>query len=130
MFIQFGNDPYNFGEIYNVADAISSEGKAGQKMKVTYDANVSFGSVLKHLDVLTGDELRAYATGAGQSAKSNYYLMNDNVDWFDQIYRTAISTDHNISITGGTKNMPYRAAIGYTNQNGVIKTEIKIKGED
>ena len=30
MFIQFGNDSYNFGEIYNVADAVSSEGKAGQ----------------------------------------------------------------------------------------------------
>ena len=103
----------------------TKKGKAGQKMKVTYDANVSFGSVLKHLDVLTGDELRAYATGAGQSAKSNYYLMNDNVDWFDQIYRTAISTDHNISLMGGVKNnvvdMPYRASVGYTLNNGAVK---------
>ena len=74
----------------------TKKGKAGQKMKVTYDGNVSFGTVLKHLDVLTGDELRAYATSAGQSAQANYYLMNDNVDWFDQIYRTAVSTDHNI----------------------------------
>ena len=103
----------------------TKKGKAGQKMKVTYDANVSFGSVLKHLDVLTGDELRAYATGAGQTAKANSYLMNDNVDWFDHIYRTAISTDHNISLMGGVKNnvvdMPYRASIGYTLNNGAVK---------
>ena len=40
----------------------TKKGKSGQKMKVSYDGNVSFGSVLKHLDVFTGDELRAYAT--------------------------------------------------------------------
>lgn len=103
----------------------TKKGKAGQKMKVSYDGNVSFGSVLKHLQVLTADELRAYALGAGQSRNANYYLMNDNVDWFNQIYRTAISTDHNVSLTGGLKtdvaDMPYRASIGYTLNNGAVK---------
>ena len=103
----------------------TKKGKSGQKLKVNYDGNVSFGTVLKHLGVFTGDELRAYATGAGQSALSNSYLMNDNVDWFNQIYRTAVSTDHNISLMGGFKNnvvdMPYRASIGYTLNNGAVK---------
>ena len=103
----------------------TKKGKAGQKMKVTYDGNVSFGSVLNHMEVFTGDELRAYATAYGQSAQSNYYLMNDNVDWFKKIYRTAISTDHNISMMGGFKNdkvdMPYRASVGYTLNNGAVK---------
>ena len=103
----------------------TKKGKSGSKMKVSYDGNVSFGSVLKHLNVLTGDELRAYATGAGQSRQQNAYLMNDDVDWFKKIYRTAISTDHNISLTGGFKNknvdMPYRASIGYTLNNGAVK---------
>ena len=103
----------------------TKKGKSGQKMKVNYDGNVSFGSVLKHLDVFTGDELRAYATSAGQSKLSNAYLMNDNVDWFKQIYRTAVSTDHNVSIMGGFKNnhvdMPYRASVGYTLNNGAVK---------
>lgn len=103
----------------------TKKGKSGSKLKVNYDGNVSFGSVLKHLEVLTGDELRAYATAAGQSHQANYYLMNDNVDWFSKIYRTAVSTDHNVSMTGGVKNkvmdMPYRASIGYTLNNGAVK---------
>ena len=103
----------------------TKKGKAGQKLKVSYDGNVSFGSVLKHLQVFTGNELRAYATGAGQSATANAYLMNDNIDWFSQIYRTAVSTDHNVSLMGGFKNqivdMPYRASIGYTLNNGAVK---------
>jgi len=101
----------------------TKKGKAGQKMKVSYDGNVSFGTVLKHMKVFTGDELRAYVTGAGQSNVST--LMNENVDWFGQIFRTAISTDHNVSITGGVKtkvaDMPYRASVGYTLNNGAVK---------
>ena len=103
----------------------TKKGKSNQKLKVAYDGNVSFGSVLSHLDVLDGDELRAYALGAGQSRQANYYLMNENIDWFKKCYRTAISTDHNISFTGGLKNahvdMPYRASAGYTLNNGAVK---------
>ncbi len=105
----------------------TKKGKSGQKLKVNYDGNVSFGSVVKHMDVLNADELRAYATASGQSHQANAYLMNDNIDWFSLIYRTAVSTDHNVSITGGFKDknkivdMPYRASVGYTLNNGAVK---------
>ena len=105
----------------------TKKGKAGQKLKVNYDGNVSFGNVIKHLGVMTADELRAYATASGRKGTDNAYLMNDNIDWFSQIYRTAVSTDHNVSITGGFKDkrqivdMPYRASVGYTLNNGAVK---------
>ena len=103
----------------------TKKGKAGAKPKVTYDGNVSFGTVLNHLDVMTADELRAYAMSAGRSQQANAYLMNNNVDWFKETFQTAISTDHNISLAGGVKNkvvdMPYRASVGYTLQNGTVK---------
>ncbi len=103
----------------------TKKGKSGSKLKVNYDGNVSFGIVTNHLETLNGDELRAYATASGQSYETNRYLMNDNVDWFDQIYRTAVSTDHNVSIMGGHKDkvvdMPYRASVGYTLNNGAVK---------
>lgn len=103
----------------------TKKGKSGQKLKVTYDGNVSFGTVLKHLDVMTGDELRAYAMSAGRGEQANAYLMNNNVDWFKETFQTAVNTDHNVSLAGGVKNkvvdMPYRASIGYTLQNGAVK---------
>jgi len=55
----------------------TKKGKAGSKLKVTYDGNVSAGTVLKHLNVFTGDELRAYATGAGQSESANAFTDSD-----------------------------------------------------
>ena len=103
----------------------TKKGKSGSKIKVTYDGNVSFGTVIKHMDVLNADELRAYAMSEGRGHQANAYLMNDNVDWFSQIYRTSVSTDHNISLAGGYKDknvdMPYRASVGYTLNNGAVK---------
>ena len=49
-------------------------------------------------------------------------LGNANTNWQGLIYQTAISQDHNISVMGGSKNMIYRISVGYTNQNGIIKT--------
>ncbi len=104
----------------------TKKGAAGQKMKVTYDGNVSFGTLMDRVQVLTGDETRAYAAALGYNHDQMSYVGTANTDWQDQIYRTAVSSDHNVSITGGVKNnvvnMPYRASVGYTLNNGIIKT--------
>ncbi len=39
-----------------------------------------------------------------------------------KIFRTAISTNHNVSIQGGLKNMPYRVSLGFEDNNGIVKT--------
>jgi len=49
-------------------------------------------------------------------------LGNTSTNWQDQIFRTAYSTDHNVSISGAIPNMPYRASVAYTNENGILKT--------
>jgi iron complex outermembrane receptor protein len=45
-----------------------------------------------------------------------------DTDWQNEILRTAVSTDHNVTIAGGLKNMPYRVSLGYTNNQGIVKT--------
>lgn len=43
LFVQFANDPYDFGEIYNIVDSISSDGKASQMRTISgYDARYIF----------------------------------------------------------------------------------------
>ncbi|MDF9831758.1 TonB-dependent receptor [Parabacteroides sp. PF5-6] len=101
----------------------TKKGTAGSKPRVTYDGNVSVSSVRNTLDVMDGDEFRAYVNKlyAGQDDILSK-LGTSNTDWQDEIYRTALSTDHNINVYGGLKNMPYRVSFGYTNQSGVVKT--------
>ena len=100
----------------------TKKGSAGQKPKFSYEGNVSLGALTNRLEVLTGDQLRDYAVQIGHTEKKTMFLGKNNTDWQSQVYRLAPSTDHNISIQGGTKNMPYRFSLGYTLQNGIIKT--------
>lgn len=100
----------------------TKKGSAGQKLKVSYEGNVSMGSLVNRLETMTGNQLRQLATACEHTATQMAKMGDANTNWQDQIYRTAIGTDHNISLMGGTKNMPYRASIGYTLQQGTIKT--------
>ena len=101
----------------------TKKGSAGSAPKVSYDGNVSFGKLRKKLDVMTGDEYRDYVTNLyGGEANLPYALGTANTDWQDEIYRTAVSHDHNVTISGGLRHMPYRVSLSYTNQNGIVKT--------
>ena len=49
-------------------------------------------------------------------------LGKTSTDWQDEIFRTAFSTDHNVSVSGAVPHMPYRVSVAYTNENGILKT--------
>lgn len=102
----------------------TKKGASGAKPKVTYDGNMSIGFLKEKLQVMNGDEYRDYITAsfANANEKLPYALGTANTNWQDLIYRTAVSHDHNLTITGGLKNMPYRFSLSYTNQEGVLKT--------
>ena len=97
----------------------TKKGRKGTGPKVSYNGDVTLSTTQKRYDVLNGDEYRSLVQqviGDGAAA-----LGDANTDWQDEIFRTAISTTHNVSISGGLKNMPYRVSAGYQSDNGIIK---------
>ena len=101
----------------------TKKGRSGMAPKVSYNGNVSYSVKKKTLDVLNGDEYRKFILdyyGADSDAAAQ--LNFGNTDWQDEIFHPAVSTDHNITVQGGLKNMPYRLSVGYTDQNGILKT--------
>ena len=100
----------------------TKKGTAGSKPKFYYDGNVSMGILTNRLETLTANDIRDYALALNHSEKRRSYLGSANTDWQDEIYREALGTDHNFTVSGGAKNMPYRASLGYTFQDGTIKT--------
>ncbi|MCL4481680.1 MAG: TonB-dependent receptor plug domain-containing protein, partial [Bacteroidetes bacterium] len=106
----------------------TKKGTAGKPMKIEYNGTVSANVVPAYMDVLSGDELRSLALdlaskgAVGLNMNSLNRLGKENTNWQKQIYQTAIAHDHNISMSGGIKTMPYRASLGYTNQDGILKT--------
>ena len=44
-----------------------------------------------------------------------------NTDWVDAIFRTAPMSQHNLSVSGGSKNVHYMISTGYLNQEGILE---------
>ncbi len=98
----------------------TKKGRSGQKPQVTYNGDVTVSTIQKKYDVLNAAEYKALVSSIDGLDAS--LLGNADTDWQDQIFRTAISTNHNVSVQGGFKNVPYRASIGFNNANGIVKT--------
>jgi len=91
--------------------------KSGQegRTNVSYNGYVAFSKVLKTLDMATADELRnANEVVAGED-------YGANTDWQDEVLRTGIAHNHNVSINGGNKSTKYLGSLNYTNNDGVIR---------
>lgn len=107
----------------------TKKGRAGQKLQISYSGSATVSMKRRTLDVPTGDEYRAFvkdlaAKGqVGQDAVDA--LGTANTDWQEEIYRTAISHDHNLTLSGSAGksfSLPWRVSLGYTSQEGIMLT--------
>ena len=49
------------------------------------------------------------------------YDGTTNTDWYDQVYHTALTQDHQLSIDGGNDKTKFYGGLGYNNSQGVVK---------
>lgn len=101
----------------------TKKGALKQKTTVSYDGNFSVSTIPNYVDVMNGDQYRAFINQAwGENSPQAMILGTENTDWQKEIYRTATGTDHNISVSGSAGWLPFRVSVGYTNENGIMKT--------
>ncbi|MEI7725994.1 MAG: SusC/RagA family TonB-linked outer membrane protein, partial [Bacteroidota bacterium] len=106
----------------------TKKGTAGsKKFGLEYSGNVSLATVPKTISVLNGDEFRTLVKQRYPGRADVMGLLDTNsttsTDWQKEIYRSSFSTDQNLAFMGAVSTMPYRVSIGYTLQNGTLKTD-------
>lgn len=107
----------------------TKKGKLGKKISVGYNANASWGKNPNQVDMLTADEYRdafkKYYPQTDPTKTPVQWLLlgNANTNWQDEIYQTASGHDHNLNFAGGVGKVPYRISLGFTDKNGVLKTD-------
>ena len=99
----------------------TKKGTQGDRLHVNVSSLGSVSNIIKPVSVLSADEFRNVINTTGNAAQKAL-LGPANTDWQDQIYRTAFSTDNNVSVSGSLSDVPYRVSVGYLNQNGILKT--------
>ena len=100
----------------------TKKGRSGMAPQISYAGSLTISKNNKTLKVLNGDEFRSYIPNLYGTDHDAYRALGTaNTDWQDLIYRTAVSHDHNVTLTGALKQLPYRVSLGYTNQQGTLK---------
>jgi len=101
--------------------------------KIALQSWVGFSNANRLPDVLNAAEyvemknegLRNEGT---YNAQTNYYDFSRDANgniidtrWYDYIYRTGVSHNNNLSISGGNQSTKYYGSVGYTKQNGIFR---------
>lgn len=107
---------------------ITTKKGSGKKPVINFTTQFSVATLAEKMDVQSADEFRNYVNtyGTGMYDGTHTYkslLGTANTDWQDEIYQKALTSDNNISVSGSAKNVPYRLSLGYTNQDGLLKTD-------
>jgi len=101
----------------------TKKGHKGQKPSISYSGSVSMSQKKKTYEMMNGAQYRAYVKSIfNEDDEAVKALGTANTDWQDLIYRTAISHDHNVTLSGSVGDvLPYRVSVGYTGQQGIVK---------
>ena len=100
---------------------ITTKKGTGNKPQINYSLNLAMSTTTKRLEVLDAEEFKSFVPTV-TGVPSNPSFGTASTDWQDEIYRSAFSQEHNLSVSGKIKEKtPYRASVGYTNQAGVIR---------
>ena len=121
---------------------ITTKKGSQDKLKVTYSSTYSLQDPYNRMKMMNSQQLvssmlgvYAEGTNAGDNlrqmfqeygtismdANGNMVYTGVDTDWQDQIFRTAFKTDQNISLSGNIAKVPFRASIGYSNEDGTLK---------
>ena len=100
----------------------TKKGKAGG-IQVGYSGSVKVSTHAKEVDVMSADDFKKFVTSKfGEQSMQAKALGTSDTNWQKEVLRTSVSTDHNINVSGAVANLPYRVSLGYTNENGIVKT--------
>ena len=96
----------------------TKKGKTGE-LKFNFSSRSSSFTPIDFVDVLNATQFK-YAVQATGVSDYISRLGSYDTDWQKEIYETARAQNNSFSVSGGLLNMPFRASLGYTDQDGIL----------
>lgn len=97
----------------------TKRGRKGQ-VQTNYNGYVGLENVSNNLDLMDVAQLRAYIAANGAAFSPNDD-KGANTDWQKAIQRsTAVSHNHNLSLSGGGEHSTYSASLNYLDKEGIL----------
>ncbi|RTQ52142.1 SusC/RagA family TonB-linked outer membrane protein [Hymenobacter gummosus] len=99
----------------------TKRGLQGEKLTVNFSSQTSVSRPFKTYEVLGADEFRSLIQANGIPSQVAT-LGTANTNWQDEIFRTAMTYDNNVSLTGNLGKLPFRVSYGNLYQDGIVIT--------
>ncbi len=94
----------------------TKKGKEGVS-KMSFSSSLGTSTLARKLPVFSADEFRREVA----AIPGNELIDGGgSTDWQDELTRTAITQNHNLVLSGGTKNLNYYASLGLQDQEGIV----------
>jgi iron complex outermembrane receptor protein len=107
----------------------TKKGAAGQKLKVDVSTQNSIATIARRVEVLSADQFRQLVTNNPYTGQGYIDMLGTaDTDWQKEIFRSAFTTDNNISLSGAAGLLPYRISAGFISQDGILKTDNMQRG--
>jgi TonB-linked outer membrane protein, SusC/RagA family len=118
----------------------TKRGKQNQRPDVTYDGYVGVQTVSNLIDMCSSDQYaemllevnrRSYTRmfnksmtlyGGTYDAENGVFHLNQNTNWYKELLRPAVITNHSLTINGGSDKATYGVGMSYLYQNGIMNT--------
>jgi len=95
--------------------------KGKRKLQISLDSQTTIETPTRTVDVFSAAQYRDFIAENFPDRVDE--LGNANTDWQDEIYRTAFSTNHSLSVRGSILDvLPTRIAVGRSDQEGLRST--------
>lgn len=98
----------------------TNKGQKGVKAQVSYNSYYGVKNAIKY-PMMNGQEFVALRTLANKYPVNGVDESNDvNTDWQDLYYRQGTTTNHDITVTGGTDKSNYKFGVGYNHDESAM----------
>lgn len=102
----------------------TKRGNAG-KSQISVSSNIGVSQVVKTIPLLNGEQyidlVNESYLNAGQSQVLDPIEVRPNTDWQDEIFRDAVTSDLQISFSGGSEKSNYFISANRNKQEGIVQ---------
>ena len=114
----------------------TKNGQKEQPLKVDYKGYIGIDKISDGVfDVMNADQYSQYLGQACLNSNTpipggyklneetgKYQFMDDtNTDWFNEVFKTGVRQNHNVSLSGGGANNTYNIGLDYFSQKGTLE---------
>lgn len=99
---------------------ITTKKGVANQTAISYTGSIGISTLSNKPNLMSAAQWRNYcASTPGVDASS--FDSGANTDWFNEITRTGIQQDHNVSLSGGGTNHTYRGSLTYMRREGLAR---------